>query len=59
VLIYLIGNFSDLEDEREVSREKAVTFCRENGINRFFETSAKTGDCVEEVFSLAARELYI
>jgi len=59
VLIYLIGNRSDLEDEREVTREKAVAFCREQGITRFFETSAKTGDCVEEVFSLSARELFI
>jgi len=29
VIIYLIGNRSDLEDEREVPREKAVAFCRE------------------------------
>lgn len=59
VLIYLIGNRSDLEEYREVPREKAVNFCREQGIQRFFETSAKTGDCVEEVFSLAARELFL
>ncbi|TNV76185.1 hypothetical protein FGO68_gene8329 [Halteria grandinella] len=59
ILIYLIGNFCDLEDDREISREKAIEFCRENGIEKFFETSAKTGDHVEEVFSLAARELYL
>jgi Ras-related protein Rab-2A len=59
ILIYLIGNRSDLEDEREVSREKAVTFCRQYGIEKFFETSAKTGECVEEVFSLASRELFL
>ena len=55
----MIGNRSDLEDEREVSREKAVTFCRQYGIEKFFETSAKTGECVEEVFSLASRELFL
>lgn len=59
ILIYLIGNRSDLEDEREVPREKAIAFCKEYGIEKFFETSAKTGDCVEEVFSLASRELYL
>lgn len=59
ILIYLIGNFCDQESDREVSREKAIEFCRANGIEKFFETSAKTGDRVEEVFSLAARELYL
>ena len=58
ILLYLIGNRSDLEDEREVSREKAIEFCKEYGIEKFFETSAKTGNCVEEVFSIASRELY-
>jgi Ras-related protein Rab-2A len=59
ILIYLLGNFCDLEEEREISRERALEFCRANGIDKFFETSAKTGDYVEEVFSLAARELYV
>ena len=58
IMIYLIGNRSDLEDEREISREKAIEFCQEYSIDQFFETSAKTGDCVEQVFSLASRELY-
>jgi GTPase SAR1 family protein len=55
----LIGNFCDLEDEREISRERAIEFCVKNEIDKFIETSAKTGDHVEEVFSLAARELYL
>lgn len=29
ILIYLIGNRVDLEDEREVSKEKAIEFCKE------------------------------
>ena len=58
IMIYLIGNCCDLEDEREISREKAIEFCREYSIDKFFETSAKTGNCVEEVFSIASRELY-
>lgn len=59
ILIYLIGNCCDLEDEREVTRERAIDFCKEYSIDKFFETSAKTGNQVEEVFSLAGRELYL
>jgi GTPase SAR1 family protein len=54
----LIGNRSDLEDEREVLKERAIEFCKQYHIDKFFETSAKTGFNVEEVFSLAAKELY-
>ena len=58
IVIYLIGNRADLEDEREVTRERAVEFCKQYNIDKFFETSAKTGFNVEEVFSLAGKELY-
>ena len=57
--MYLIGNRSDLEDEREVSKEKAIEFCLQNKIDKFFETSAKTGSNVEEVFILASKDLYL
>ena len=59
VVIYLIGNRSDLEEDREVFRDRATEFCQQYHIDRFFETSAKTGNNVEEVFSLAAKELYL
>ena len=58
IVIYLIGNRADLEDEREVTKERAIEFCKQYNIDMFFETSAKTGLNVEEVFSLAAKELY-
>ena len=43
ILIYLIGNRCDLEEEREVTRDKAIEFCKQYNIDKFFETSAKTG----------------
>ncbi len=59
IVIYLIGNRADLEDEREVTSERAIEFCKQYNIDKFFETSAKTGFNVEEVFSLVAKELYM
>lgn len=59
IVIYLIGNRCDLEDDREVTRERAIEFCKQYSIDKFFETSAKTGDRVEEVFSIAAKDLYV
>ena len=43
IVIYLIGNRCDLEDERMVSKETAIEFCKTYNIDKFFETSAKTG----------------
>jgi len=48
-VILLIGNKKDLESTREVSFEEASQFAKENGLI-FLETSAKTGENVEEVF---------
>ena len=59
VKIYLIGNKNDNEQKREVSKERALEFARENNIHKVFETSALNGDNVEEVFSLAAREIFL
>ena len=57
VKIILIGNKSDLEDEREVSYEEANKFKDENQILYFEENSAKTGINAKEVFTEAAKIL--
>ena len=45
----LVGNKSDLEASREVSREKAQQFCHEYGME-MLETSAKSGENVLKSF---------
>ena len=58
VKIILIGNKSDLENERVVTTEEARKFKEENQIVYFEETSAKSGLNTKEVFAEAARILY-
>ena len=45
-------------EEREVTKERAIEFAKQHAIHKVFETSAKTGDNVEEVFSCAGKELF-
>ena len=56
VLIILIGNKIDLEDKRVISYDKGNEFAIKNGII-FAETSAKTGDGIEDIFLRSAKEI--
>ena len=49
ILICLIGNKTDLEEKREVSYEEGKNFAEENNL-LFFETSAKDGKNIQEIF---------
>ena len=49
VILVLIGNKIDLEEQREVSFEEGNNFAKENNM-LFFETSAKNGDNIENIF---------
>ncbi|CAD8110936.1 unnamed protein product [Paramecium primaurelia] len=50
----LVGNKGDLESERQISYNEAQQFAKECGID-FFETSAKTSNNVEEIFTKMAQ----
>jgi small GTP-binding protein len=52
----LIGNKSDLEEQRQVPRAEGEELARSLGV-RFFESSARTGDNAELVFVAMAEHL--
>lgn len=61
VKVYLIGNKSEdnNEDLREVQFEDAVSFAKDNGIHKVFETSAMTGKNVQPMFTCVGKDLFI
>lgn len=54
--LYLVGNKTDLCDNRAIETEKVKQFARENEM-RYFEVSAKTGENIEYLFHELAEEL--
>ena len=56
VLIVLVGNKIDLEENRAVSYDEGSEFAIKNGLI-FEETSAKTGQGIEEIFLKSAKEI--
>ncbi|SOV73598.1 ras-related protein Rab-5C [Plasmodium sp. gorilla clade G3] len=56
IIIALAGNKNDLEEHRAVDRELAESFANSNNI-LFIETSAKTGQSVNELFLRIAKKL--
>ena len=55
-MICLIGNKIDLENKREVSYEEGKNFAKENEL-LFFETSAKEGNNIQEIFVQSATNI--
>lgn len=58
IVIALAGNKLDLEEDRQVPTEEAQAYAKEAGL-LFFETSAKSGANVTELFTAIARKLPI
>jgi len=57
MVIMLIGNKSDLDHRRQVSKEEGEKFAKDHGLI-FLETSAKTAANVEEAFINTAAKIY-
>jgi Ras-related protein Rab-6A len=58
-MIILIGNKKDNMRERQVSKEDIKNYCKNNDIDNYFETSAKNGESIHELFKEVVRKLYI
>ena len=54
--VVIIGNKNDLEERRAVSKEQIDEFLKMHNFS-YFETSAKTGDNVDECFHFIAEKL--
>ena len=59
IKIFLVGNKTDLEEQRVVDFEEAKKYANENNFDYVKETSAKTGFNAKEVFIQAAKVLYL
>lgn len=67
VVVILVGNKSDLADtstdsqggnKRAVTQAEANEWCRREGVMRYVETSAKSGEGVERAFLEVAERIY-
>ena len=56
ILICLVGNKTDLEEKRAVQRAEGEKFAEDNGL-LFFETSAKSGENIEEMFNKCTEDI--
>ena len=56
IFMVLVANKSDLNDKREVSYDDGKDLAEKNNM-LFFETSAKNGDNIEEIFGNSAQEI--
>jgi small GTP-binding protein len=53
--IILLANKVDLAEHRVITREMGEQFVRDNNLTGYFETSALSGQNVEEAFSMLAK----
>ena len=57
--LILIGNKSDIIDENRITKEEINDFIIKNNIDYYYETSAKNGDNVHEMFEDIIKKFYI
>ena len=59
VKIFLLGNRKDEEDNRQIATDTAKDFVTKFDLMGYYETSAKSGEGVREIFMEATKALYI
>ena len=59
IIVYVVANFADLEEHREVSTEEALELMRELGCHHYLETSALTGQNVVPMFETITKHLFL
>ena len=52
----MVGNKCDLDEDRQVNKEVAKNFARENNL-LFLETSAKNGTNIEKIFQILSDQI--
>jgi len=57
--VYLVGNFADMEEEREVQQADALELVKTNNYHNYFETSALTGQNVQTLFEVLTKHLFL
>lgn len=62
IVVVLVGNKADLtqqdDNKREVTRDEAEEWARRNGVMEYVETSAKSGENVENAFMRVAERIF-
>ena len=58
IKIILVGNKSDLNDERIVSEEEGKKYCQENNFDSFFESNFHEDKSIEKIFFKCVDLLY-
>jgi small GTP-binding protein len=59
IKLILVGNKTDLSDKREVSTEEGEQFAKENEMDLFLETSAKSGFNAQNLFIEVGKMMYL
>ena len=59
ILIFLVGNKSDLEDERVIEFEQGKQYSKDKNLHFFAETSAKIRNNAKDIFIEPAKQLHL
>ena len=58
-ILVLVGNKFDLTPQRKISKEVIEDYCKNNGIENYFEVSAKSGENAHEMYKSLVKKLFI